>query len=414
MCQIKLKIESGEELRTNEITFNFPLSTLNPFPIFHFLKIQRQKLGGYILFLYLWNKFARNVSKMKKTVLHKSLFCVAFFALWLQASAQTAPPAVAEKEYAAYLFTYFTGNDNTLREEAIRLAISNDGYTYLALNKNQPVIDSKTVSSTGGLRDPHILRGEDGKTFYMVATDMVSAKGWDSNRAMVLFKSDDLIRWTSTVINIQQKYKGQEDLKRVWAPQTIYDSKAGKYMVYWSMKHGNGADIIYYAYTNKDFTDLEGEPKQLFFPKNGTSCIDGDVVLKDGTYYLFYKTEGQGNGIKLATTTSLTSGKWEEKEGYKQQINEAVEGSSVFKLINTDTYILMYDVYMKGKYQFTKSTDLENFTIIDKEIFMNFHPRHGTIIPITRKELDILTTKWGIPNGFSMPVIPGISGDTIR
>lgn len=97
---------------------------------------------------------------------------------------------------------------------------------------------------------------------------------------MVLLKSKDLVNWTSNIVNIQKKYPNQEDLKRVWAPQTIYDKEAKKYMVYWSMQHGNGPDIIYYAYANKDFTDIEGEPKTLFLPKNGKSCIDGDIIIK--------------------------------------------------------------------------------------------------------------------------------------
>jgi len=306
-----------------------------------------------------------------------------------------------EKDYIGYLFAYFKGND--VKDEAVCYAISRDGYNYLTLNNNNPVIDSKTISSTGGVRDPHILRGEDGRTFYMVVTDMTSSKGWDSNRAMVLLKSKDLINWTSSIINIQQKYPNQENLKRVWAPQTIYDPAVNKYMIYWSMQHGAGADIIYYAYANKDFTDLEGEPKQLFFPKNGKSCIDGDIINKNGLFYMFYKTEGHSNGIKLAITDSLASGKWIEQPGYKQQTRDAVEGSSIFKLINSDTYILMYDVYMKGKYQFCESKDLDVFKVIDKEISMNFHPRHGSVIPITKRELEFLTNKWGIPAGFEMP-----------
>jgi beta-xylosidase len=176
----------------------------------------------------------------------------------------------------------------------------------------------------------------------------------------------------------------------VWAPQTIYDQEAGKYLVYWSMKHGDGPDIIYYSYANADFTDLETTPKQFFFPQNGKSCIDGDIVFKDSLYYMFYKTEGHGNGIKLATTRSMSSGKWDEKEGYKQLTTEAVEGSSVFKLSNTNTYIFMYDVYMRGEFHFTKSEDLENFTRLEEEISMNFRPRHGSIIPITRWEQRVL------------------------
>ena len=319
------------------------------------------------------------------------MFLVFLFVLCSSVSTVWAQVA-SEKNFKAYLFVYFTGNH--IDEEAVCYAVSEDGYRYQALNNNKPVIDSKVISSTGGVRDPHILRCQDGKTFYMVVTDMVSDNGWDSNRAMVLLKSNDLVHWSHSVINMQKRYKGQEKLKRVWAPQTVFDAETGKYMVYWSMKYGDGPDVIYYAYANKDFTDLEGEPKPLFLPKNGKSCIDGDIVFKEGVYHLFYKTEGHGNGIKKATTRSLTSGQWEEEDGYKQQTTEAVEGAGTFKLINQDKYILMYDVYMKGKYQFTETTDLTSFRVIDQDVTMDFHPRHGTIIPITAKELKRITSKW--------------------
>lgn len=319
----------------------------------------------------------------------------------IPATAQDYKSGPAEKDYIGYLFAYFKGN--SVKDEAVCYAISRDGYNYQALNNNNPILDSKEISSTGGVRDPHILRCQDGKTFYMVVTDMTSSKGWDSNRAMVLLRSNDLVNWTSSVINIQQKYKGQEDLKRVWAPQTIYDTQTGKYMVYWSMQYGNGPDIIYCAYANENFTDLVGEPKILFTPKNKRSCIDGDIINKNGLYYLFYKTEGDSNGIRLAITDSLASGKWIEQPGYKQQTRDAVEGSGVFKLINSDTYILMYDVYMKGKYQFCESKDLDTFKVIDQNVTMDFHPRHGSVIPVTRSELKRLTGKWGIPKGFEMP-----------
>lgn len=343
---------------------------------------------------------------MKNRILHYLLLL-----LFLPGAAWAG--SVAEKDYVAYLFTYFTGNH--ISEEAICFAVSTDGYTYWALNGNKPVLDSKVISSTGGVRDPHILRCQDGKTFYMVATDMVSGNGWDSNRAMVLLKSHDLVNWSHTVINIQKRYPGQEKLKRVWAPQTIFDSEADRYMVYWSMQYAGGADVIYYAYANDDFTDFIGEPRPLFLPANGKSCIDGDIVFKDGVYHLFYKTEGDGNGIKVATTRSLTSGQWEEAPDYKQQTKEAVEGAGTFKLIGQDKYILMYDVYMKGAYQFTETTDMKRFKVIDHEVKMDFHPRHGTIIPITRSELNRLTARWGKPAELGSvpanPILPGFHAD---
>ena len=351
---------------------------------------------------------------MKKTHFSFVLFLMIFNFLQAQNdNTKGVPPVIAEKDLTAYLFVYFTGN--SVEEEAVRYAISADGYHYYHLNNNKPVIDSKVISSTGGVRDPHILRGDDGKSFYMVLTDMTSSKGWDSNRAMVLLKSTDLVNWKSSIVNIQTTFPGNENLKRVWAPQTIYDAKAGKYLIYFSLQYAGGPDKIYYAYANKDFTGLESTPKLLFVPKSERACIDGDIIEKDGIYHLFYKTETEKAGIKVATTTDLTSGKWTENDNYLQQTTDGVEGSSVFKLNNSDDYILMYDVYTKGKYQFTKSKDLENFTVIDNDISMDFNPRHGTILPITRSELKRLTAKWGTPAQFpkinNNPVLEGYYAD---
>lgn len=294
------------------------------------------------------------------------------------------------KSYTAYLFAYFTGNEKA--EEAVRFALSTDGYRYIALNDNRPVIASDSISSTGGIRDPHILRGEDGKTFYMVATDMVSAKGWNSNRAMVLLKSTDLIHWTHAVVNIEQQYPRKEQLERVWAPQTIYDSKAKKYMIYWSMKYDNGPDQIMYAYANKSFTALETPPK-LLFANGDTFCIDADIIEKNDQFHLFVKTEGNGSGIKQAVSSTLTGGYVLQKD-YVQQTDQPVEGSSVFPLNDGSGYILMYDMYSSGKYQFTFSRDLKKFTLADQQVSMDFHPRHGTVIPITSGEAEKLASRW--------------------
>ena len=47
---------------------------------------------------------------------------------------------VAFAQQPAYLFAYFTGNRGD--EEAVRLAISHDGFNYKALNNNLPILDS--------------------------------------------------------------------------------------------------------------------------------------------------------------------------------------------------------------------------------------------------------------------------------
>jgi hypothetical protein len=180
----------------------------------------------------------------------------------------------------------------------------------------------------------------------------------------------------------------------VWAPQTIYDETEGKYMVYWSMQVGSEPDKIYYAYANSDFTALESEPKILFQNPGGGSTIDADIVKKDGLHYMFFKTEGEGFGIKKAVSANLTGG-YVMNDRYLQSTNNAVEGGCVFRLYDTDTWILMYDMYTSGAYQFTETTDFEHFTVADKKVSFNFSPRHGTIIPISSEEAAALMKKWG-------------------
>ncbi|NDW18961.1 T9SS C-terminal target domain-containing protein [Dysgonomonas sp. 216] len=293
--------------------------------------------------------------------------------------------------YSAYMFAYFTGN--TGNEESIRFALSNNGYKYTALNSGNPVIGSDSISEKKAVRDPHILRGHDGNTFYMVVTDMKSSNGWSSNNAMVFLKSTDLVNWTHSKVNVATLFPAFSTINRCWAPQTIYDEKTGKYMVYWSMRSGDAKDVIYYSYANDEFTTLETTPQVLFdYP---TSTIDGDIIYKDGKYHMFFKTEGSGNGIKKAVSDNVTGPYVIENDQYLQQTTEAVEGSCVFKMIDSDYYILMYDLYTSGKYQFTESTNLDNFKVIDADVEMDFHPRHGTVIPITAQEAERLAAKWG-------------------
>lgn len=300
------------------------------------------------------------------------------------------------ESYEAYLFTYFVGNGPN--EEAVHYAISTDGYNFRALNNNKPIVSSKEISTSGGVRDPHILRREDGKGFYMVVTDLyVTEQGWN-NYAMILMKSEDLVNWESSVINMPETYPNEfGSVDRVWAPQTIYDDATDKYMVYFSMKErGANPDIIYYAYANKDFTAFEAVPQQLYFPKDSkAACIDADIIPFNGQYYMFHKSENGNPGIKLAVSDKVNEGYVAVSEERVDCERAGVEGSGVFKLNKSDDYILMYDVYTRGRYQFTRSKDLRHFEVIDEEVSMNFHARHGTVIPITKKELSRLMEKWG-------------------
>lgn len=301
--------------------------------------------------------------------------------------------------YSNYLFIYFPANNN----ENIYYAISNDGYNFTAMNGGNRVVAADSVSLKKGLRDPHILRGPDGM-FYMVNTDMKSAEGWSSNRGMVLMRSKDLVSWTHSTVHFPDKYKGTNfaNVTRVWAPETIWDKdyinadgSKGRMMIYFSLLTNDGTipyDKVFYLYANDDFTDVIGTPTYFF--DRGSATIDMDIVYNenDELYHAFFKNEGDG-GICKTTAKSLTAPagqeglQWSKPSGTLQQTTEAVEGAGVFKLINQDSWILMYDCYMNGHYQFTSSPDLTNFTFVqDTKMAGAFTPRHGTVIPITAEE----------------------------
>ncbi len=313
--------------------------------------------------------------------------------------------AHSEQEFQGYLFTYFEGSGPRESDEQIRFAASADAINWLALNNNQPIISSEKISGTGGIRDPHILRAEDEKSFFMVATDMNTAKnGWGHNPGIVMLQSEDLINWNHSFVDLEKNYPVKfANIQWVWAPQTIYDPAANKYLVYFTVKYKDDLKLDFYsAYAKKDFSGFENEPKLLFSPKYG--AIDGDIIYKDGTYHFFFKgnTKDENgketkNGIRQATGKTL-QGLWTETFNYLDAYSDkkiVVEGSSIYKLNQSDSYVLMYDLYTNHRYEFQRSKDLYQFTSTPESFTKNFYPRHGSVIGITVEEAKRLNQKWG-------------------
>ena len=361
---------------------------------------------------------------MKMKITFSSLLLAAL--AWgtpLQVSA--AKKAATNNKFAGYLFAYFEGSGN--QQEHLRFAISEDAKNWYALNDNQPVIASDSISTSGGIRDPHILRGEDG-CYYIVATDMNTVKnGWKDNPGIVLMKSKDLVNWTHSKIVLKEDYKEHfSDAYWVWAPQTIYDKKAKKYMIYFTLQRtgdGRKSMITYYAYANKDFTGFESEPKVLFKAKY--NCLDNDIIERNGVYHMFYKgniknAEGKEiqNGIQQATAKKL-KGPWKEDFKFIDAYADSktgVEGSGVFKLNDKNEYVLMYDLYGSGRYEYQTSKDLNTFSTKPESFRKDFFPRHGTVCSVTKDEMERLQQKWGYVlnrsyTGQGNPILPGFHAD---
>ena len=292
-----------------------------------------------------------------------------------------------KNELSKYLFCYFTGNEP--ENESVHFAVSEDGYNFTALNENQPIIRQNLGKKC--CRDPFILRGENG-IFYILATDMRCHDGWNSNNSMVIWESRDLINWENERIIDFTQFPETKNANRVWAPQAMFDDEKGMYLLYWSHQNEGSdlATIPWFAYT-KDFKTLETAPQILFKPKSGLAAIDGDIIKKNGKYYLFVADE-EKDGTCLAISEHL-SGEYGESDYKKISVAKTkIEGNCCYEILGKGKYVMIADRFVDGGYFMQESDDLVHFTEVEESRFSlnHLHPRHGSMLHITDEEYEKL------------------------
>lgn len=301
-----------------------------------------------------------------------------------------------------YLFAYFTSNSQYGQQ--IRFAVSKDGYNYTPLNSNKPIVTQTkgdSPNSSGYARDPYIFKGSKDDGYYIVATDMDASpggmhSGWTGDTCLVTWHSDDLINWEQVSVLDVAKFSGFENTIRAWAPQAIYDSSVGKYMIYWANFLNDWSTGVYYSYTS-DFKTFE-EPQLLYRAETG-SAIDADIIYDGtGTYYLYYKDESNAT-VGYVTSSSLTG-------PYSTFVDctlsdKAVEGNSMFNIAGTDTWIMMLDEYADGGFVFQTTTDFKNFEMMNTSDYSvsRCSARHGSVTHITTEQYDALVEAFGMNDG---------------
>ena len=296
----------------------------------------------------------------------------------------------AEGKSGKYLFVYFVGNGEG--EEKIHFAVSENGYDFRPLNGNRAVIEQ--LKGKKCVRDPYVFKSRDGFN-YIIGTDMRCEEGWESNHALVTWRSEDLVSWTDeTIIDMQDLGEAFADTTRAWAPQAIWDDNAQSHMIYWahSTKRNNVAGM-YYAHS-KDMKTIT-EPKPLYCRK-GIQTIDGDIIYneKDKLYYLFFKHD-EDQTIAYVTSECLT-GPYKDEPVVVSLAPSGVEGSEVYKLNGSDTYIMIMDEYGEGRFFMQQTTDLKSYKPVRREDYtMDFSPRHGSVMSITDEEYERLVENFG-------------------
>lgn len=283
--------------------------------------------------------------------------------------------------FTKYLFCYFTGNEP--ENESVHFAVSDDGYHFNALNNNEKVITQSLGKKC--CRDPFIFRDED-NIFHIIATDMRCYDGWCNNNSMIVWDSIDLVNWENERIIDFSQFEETKSANRVWAPQVIFDKFNNEYMIYWT--HNNADDeldtITWYAYT-KDFKTLTTKPAVLFKPKSGLCGIDADIIEVNGKYYL-YEADGEKDAICYAVADK-PSGPYFEPDNNKVSVADtALEGNCIYKILNTEKYVMIADQFKAGGYFMQETVDMIHFKKVNDFSLDRLRPRHGSILHITDDE----------------------------
>ena len=318
-----------------------------------------------------------------------------------------------------YLLTYFTDNNDA--GETLHYAVSSDGFNYEKVNNNGKVWnaadytnggDNSNIASypTGGatssiatslhVRDPYVLRAQDG-SYYILATDLNTNGGsvysngskilvWHMNKLTDIPNTEpwviDGTEWKAVIAE-------NSDVKRMWAPQAIWDPAVGKYMLYFSAGTGSTTTnhtYMYYTYTT-DFQTFT-TPKRLIY--DGTSnTIDGDITYYNGLYYMWYKREDSSN---LAYAVAPNANGPYSNVSVFDEPTLALEGPSVFQL-GENSYGMLADAYLDstGYAKVCTASDPSGFTVnnsTNSNAASDFHYRHGCVTRITTEEYNELKT----------------------
>jgi hypothetical protein len=300
-----------------------------------------------------------------------------------------------------YLFVTFKGEQSPMTEQ-IYFGISADGRHWSALNSGEPVL----VSTLGekGVRDPFLIRAHDGKTFYLIATDLSIHLNHDwkravtqGSRSIVVWESTDLVKWSAPrLVKV-----AAEDAGCTWAPEAVYDEAAGDYLVFWASKNArdNFAKHRIWAARTKDFKTF-GEP--FIYIDHPHDVIDTDIVFDRGTYYRFSKDE-QFKAITMEKSAKL-EGLWETMADFSLAKMLGYEGPFCFPMTpaapatpdtpeKPATWCLMLDHYAQGKgYEPFVTTDLASgaFKPSASDFSFPFRFRHGSIVRLSADERERL------------------------
>lgn len=286
--------------------------------------------------------------------------------------------AASAATFGGYAMAYFTESPNmSAANYGLHIAVSADGLNWTPLNQNNPVVTP--TAGAQGLRDPYILRKQDG-TYVVMATDLKGTDWTYNSQYIHIWDSTDLRSFTN-----YRRLKVNSLSTHSWAPEAFWDASRSQYGVIYSSVVG-GHNVIMVSYTTDFKTATEG---QVFFD-NGTDVIDGNLVSQGGVNYFYYRGTGGLFGAKSSTLNpkSFTT--------YTSVINpgRGVEAPQLVPALSGNGYWLWGDTYSPNGRFFAWSTSALStgtWTLLnDRTYTQPLNSKHLGITPITASELSNL------------------------
>ena len=283
-----------------------------------------------------------------------------------------------------FLFSYFVGNG----EDGLHLATSEDGLKWQALRDGasflQPVVGENKL-----MRDPCLLRGPDG------VYRMVWTTSWNGG-TIGYASSTDLMHWSEQKALPVMAH--EPTTVNCWAPEIIYDSAQGHYLIYWSSTVPGKFPVPdetarkdldkplrnhrLYSTTTKDF--LIFTPTRVHY-EPGINVID-ETMVQDGSSWVMVvknETEIPAAAKNIFIVRAPTSdGPWSKPSQPLPPAGVWVEGPTVIKI--GDWWHVYFDKYRDKKYGVIRSRDLLHWEDVSEQLVLPKGIRHGTVLRVPR------------------------------
>ena len=240
------------------------------------------------------------------------------------------------------------------------------------------------------LRDPSIVQGPDG-TFHLVWTTQ-----WMGSKGFGYASSTDLVHWSEQrIIPVMDSIP----TNNVWAPELFYDDVQEQFLIIWSSQINpseytaadalgtNACHRMWYTIT-RDFQTF-ATARRYYDP--GFNSIDGYLLKRAEQDYVLIVKDNRKPGFSnlFCVFSDSPYGPFgSPTETFGRTFSE---GPCALQLGNE--WIIYYDQYHPQEYGAVSTTDFQTFTPIPERISVPSDHKHGTIVQISRRQLDILLRK---------------------